>query len=95
MNKQEFVYILTNKNNKVLYTGVTSGLVGRVIEHKNGEGSTFPSKYKVTKLVYYEVADDIQVAIVREKQIKSWKRPKKIDLITNFNSEWRDLSSEI
>jgi len=95
MNKQGFVYILTNKRNKVLYTGVSSGLVGRVFEHKAGIGSDFTSKYKANKLVYYEVADDIQVAIAREKQIKSWKRQKKIDLINRFNSEWRDLSSEI
>ena len=95
MTKQGFVYILTNKSNKVLYTGVTSGLVGRVFEHRNGNGSSFTSKYKVTKLVYYEVADDILVAIAREKQIKSWNRQRKIDLINGSNSEWRDLSLEI
>ena len=95
MNKKGFVFILTNKANKVLYTGVTSGLVGRVQEHKNGSGSSFTSKYKVNKLVYYEVGDDILSAIAREKQIKSWKRKRKVDLINIFNSEWRDLSSEI
>ena len=89
------MYILTNKSNKVLYTGVTSGLVGRVLQHKNGKGSVFTSSYNVNKLVYYEVADDILVAIAREKQIKSWKRQKKLDLINNFNSGWRDLTSEI
>jgi len=95
MNKQGFVYILTNKANRVLYTGVSSDLVGRAYQHKEGTGSAFTSKYRVNKLVYYEVADEIQAAIAREKQIKSWKREKKIELINRFNPEWRDLSGEL
>lgn len=95
MSKPGIVYILTNKNNKVLYTGVTSNLPGRLFEHKNGLGGTFTSKYKANKLIYYEVGDDIVSAIAREKQINSWNRQKKIDLINSFNSAWRDLLSEL
>ena len=86
---------MTNKANRVLYTGVSSDLVGRAYQHKEGTGSAFTSKYRVNKLVYYEVADEIQAAIAREKQIKSWKREKKIELINRFNPEWRDLSGEL
>ncbi|HEX2897572.1 MAG TPA: GIY-YIG nuclease family protein [candidate division Zixibacteria bacterium] len=95
MSKRGFVYILTNKSNTVLYTGVTSDLVGRIQEHKNGTGSAFTSKYRVFKLVYYEVADDILSAIAREKQIKSWNRDRKVELINGFNPKWEDLSSKI
>lgn len=95
MSKRGFVYILTNKNNKVLYTGVTSELVGRVQKHNDGTGSVFTAKYKVNKLVYYEVSDDMLSAIEREKQIKSWKRKRKLELIEKFNPDWKNLSLEI
>ncbi|MGH8016250.1 MAG: GIY-YIG nuclease family protein [Candidatus Zixiibacteriota bacterium] len=95
MSKRGFVYILTNKFNNVLYAGVTNDLIARVHEHKSCTGSQFTSKYRVNKPVYYEVADDILSAISREKQIKSWNRKRKIDLINEFNTNWRDLSSEI
>ena len=72
---QYFVYILTNKNNNVLYTGVTNNLVKRVYEHKNHlDKGSFTDKYNVTKLIYFEQTSDVKSAIEREKQIKSWKR---------------------
>ena len=89
-----FVYILTNKTNKVLYTGVTNNLERRLYEHKNHLVDGFSSKYKTTKLVYYEVSESVESAIAREKQIKSYRRDKKIALINELNSEWKDLSLE-
>jgi len=91
MEKQYYVYILTNKRNTVLYTGVTSDLIKRVYEHKAKLVSGFTKKYNVNKLVYYEVFNDIYNAIVREKQIKAGSRQKKIDLINGMNSKWEDL----
>lgn len=89
--KHGFVYIITNLNNRVLYTGVTSDLVKRVYEHRNKLVEGFTRKYNVTKLVYYETFDDIVNAIAREKQIKGWLRSKKITLIENSNPGWKDL----
>jgi len=89
--KQYYVYIMTNKS-RTLYTGVTNNLEQRVYEHKQKLGSGFTSKYKVTRLVYFEVTKDIQAAIAREKQIKGWLRRKKIALIESVNLEWKDLS---
>jgi putative endonuclease len=89
------VYILTNAHNTVLYTGVTNDLKRRVFQHKNGQGGTFTKKYNVHKLVYYEVGDDIHVAIWREKQIKAGSRQKKIDLVNSLNPKWEDLYDEI
>ena len=72
-----YVYILTNKNHTVLYTGVTNDLIRRVYEHKqHADKESFTAKYKVTKLVYYEYTGDVRVALEREKQIKSWNRKK-------------------
>ena len=93
-SKQYCVYIMTNKRNTVLYTGVTNDLQRRVLEHKSGEGSKFTSKYNINKLVFFEVTDEINAAITREKQIKAGSRQKKIDLINNMNPEWRDLFDE-
>ena len=95
VEKQYCVYILTNKNNTVLYTGVTNNLKRRVLEHKQNQGSVFTSKYKIHKLVYYEVTTDINAAILREKQIKAGSRQKKIDLINSMNKDWVDLFEEI
>jgi len=95
VEKQYCVYILTNKNNTVLYTGVTNNLKRRVLEHKQNQGSVFTSKYKIHKLVYYEVTTDINAAILREKQIKAGSRQKKIDLINSMNKEWIDLYEKI
>ena len=89
-----FVYILTNKANKVLYTGVTNNLERRLYEHKNHLVDGFSSKYNTNKLVYYEVSESIESAIAREKQIKAYRRDKKIALINELNSEWKDLSLE-
>ena len=89
-----FVYILTNKTNKVLYTGVTNNLERRLYEHKNHLVDGFSSKYNTNKLVYYEVSESVESAIAREKQIKSYRRDKKIALINESNSEWKDLSLE-
>jgi len=87
-----YIYIATNRNNTVLYTGVTNNIQRRIWEHKSKIVSSFTSKYNITKLVYYEFYDDIREAIAREKQIKSGSRKKKIDLINNLNKEWKDLS---
>ncbi len=93
--KQYCVYIMTNINNNVLYTGVTNNLKRRVYQHKQGEGGKFTGRYHVTKLVYYEVSNDIKAAILREKQLKGGSRQKKINLINGFNPEWRDLYEDI
>jgi putative endonuclease len=88
------VYIMTNKNNAVLYTGVTSNLFKRVSEHKSKLVAGFTGSYNVTKLVYYEEYETMPEAIAREKQIKGGSRQKKIDLITSKNPEWNDLYNE-
>lgn len=86
-----YVYILTNKYNNVLYTGVTNNLVRRVFEHKSKSVDGFTKTYNVDKLVYYQCSEEVVVAIEREKQIKGYKRQKKIDLINSFNPDWDDL----
>jgi len=82
---------MTNKNNAVLYTGVTSNLFKRVSEHKSKLVAGFTSNYNVTKLVYYEEFETMPEAIAREKQIKGGSRQKKIELINSKNPEWKDL----
>lgn len=93
--KKGYVYILTNTNNTVLYTGVTSNLVKRVYEHKNKKVSGFTEKYNLHKLIYYEIFEYIVSAITREKQIKGWLRSKKISLIEKANPDWNDLYKSI
>jgi putative endonuclease len=93
--KNGYVYIMTNKNNTVLYTGVTSDLVKRVYEHKNKLADGFTRKYNAVKLVYYEVFDDISEAIRREKQIKGGSRDNKVRLIESMNPRWDDLYDDI
>jgi len=96
INEKSFcVYIMTNKNDTVLYTGVTNDLRRRVMEHKAGKGGGFTSKYKITKLVFYECGDDVNAAIVREKQIKGGSRQRKIDLVNEMNPGWRDLFEDL
>ncbi|WP_282134415.1 GIY-YIG nuclease family protein [Seonamhaeicola maritimus] len=90
--KQSYVYILTNKNNTVLYNGVTSNLTKRMYQHKLKSFKGFATKYNCEKLVYFETLDSIEMAIDREKQIKNYKRYKKIDLIEKENPKWKDLS---
>ena len=91
MAKYYCVYIITNVLNTVLYTGVTGNLIGRIYHHKNKSASSFSSKYNLNKLVYYEIFEDVTIAIRREKQIKAGNRKKKIELIANFNPDWKDL----
>ncbi len=86
-----FVYIITNKYNSVLYTGVTNNLLRRILEHRSGKGGGFSSKYHLSKLVYYEMGENVEAAILREKQIKAGSRQKKIDMINSFNPDWDDL----
>ena len=87
-----YVYILTNKNNNVLYTGVTKDLIRRVYEHRNHlDKDSFTAKYNVTKLVYYEETTDVRAAIEREKQIKSWSRTKKFFLVREKNPGFLDI----
>jgi putative endonuclease len=95
MNRQYYIYILSNINNSVLYTGVTNNLMKRVYEHKEKLVEGFTKKYNVNKLVYYEVFEDINYAINREKKIKGGSRKKKIDLIKSMNKDWKDLYEEL
>jgi putative endonuclease len=95
MKEHFYVYILASFNNRVLYTGMTSELPKRVWEHKNKVIKGFTNKYNVDRLVYYEVYDDAENAIKRERNIKEWKRDWKIELIEKKNPEWRDLYEEI
>ena len=85
---------MTNAHHTVLYTGVTSNLQRRVLEHQSGKGGAFTKKYNVHKLVYFESGDDVSAAIFREKQIKAGSRKKKTDLINSINPEWKDLFDE-
>jgi len=94
MNKNYYVYIMTNKRNTVLYTGVTNNLERRVYEHKNKLVEGFTEKYNVDKLAYFETSNDSISAIEREKQIKAGSRSKKIILIEKMNPEWKDLANE-
>ena len=90
--KQFFVYLMTNKNNSVIYTGMTNNLNRRVIEHKNKLLKGFSRSYNIIKLVHFEQFDYVNDAIMREKQIKKWSRRKKLELINSGNKEWVDLS---
>ena len=94
-SKNYYVYITTNKTNHVLYTGVTNNLVKRIYEHKNKFVSSFTSKYKVDKLIYYEIFSDINEAISREKQIKAGSRTKKLKMIELMNPNLEDLYGKI
>ena len=93
--KMYFVYILSSKPNGTLYTGVTSDLIKRIYEHRNDLADGFTKSYRVHSLVWYEPHEDIKCAIVREKQIKAWKREWKIRMIEEFNPEWGDLYEKI
>jgi putative endonuclease len=95
VTRQYYVYIMTNIRNTVLYVGVTNDLIRRVYEHKQKAVDGFTRKYNIVKLVYYEIFDDIENAILREKQIKAGPRRRKVQLINSMNGEWRDLYSEL
>jgi len=94
-NRQYYVYILTNKSNKVIYIGVTNDLERRIFEHKNRLVEGFAKRYNLTKLVYYEATDDVESAITREKQLKNWHRDWKISLVNQFNPKWNDLIERV
>ena len=95
MNKKGYVYILFIKKNGTLYIGVTSSLVKRIWEHKEKFVEGFTKKYNVDKLGYYEIFEDIESAIIREKQLKKYYRRQKIELIESFNPNWEDLYYKI
>lgn len=93
--KQYYIYIMTNKINTVLYTGITSNLKKRIWEHKEKTIKGFTKKYNIDKLVYWEIFNDPENAILREKQIKAGSRSKKIELIKGINPEWKDLYNKL
>ena len=95
MRNQYYIYIMTNKYIKILYTGFTGNLKKRIYEHKQKFVDGFTKKYNITKLIYYEIYDDPTNAIKREKQIKGGSRNKKIDLIESMNPKWEDLYNQI
>ncbi len=95
MDRNPSVYILTSKRNGTLYTGVTSDLPKRVGQHSQGDIPGFTKKHGVHILVWYEMHETMEAAIIREKQIKEWKRAWKLELIEAGNPEWRDLYEEI
>ena len=90
-DKQPCVYIITNRPRGVLYVGVTSDLPKRIWQHKQGQGSAFTAKYRLHKLVWYQLHETMEAAITHEKRLKFWKRAWKIDLIEKTNPTWRDL----
>jgi putative endonuclease len=91
--KQYYVYIMTNHSG-TLYTGVTNDLTRRIYEHKQGQGGRFTSRYRVTGLLYFEETRDIHAALAREKQLKGWRRARKLELIAKDNPKWVDLSAD-
>ncbi len=95
MNKQPCVYILASGRNGTLYLGVTSDLAKRIWEHKNGIVEGFSKKYSVGRLVWYELHDSMETAIMREKRIKGWQRAWKLRLIESNNPDWQDLYEKI
>ena len=95
MHTESFVYFVANAHNNVLYVGVTNNLIRRIYEHKSKLVKGFTQKYNVDRLVYYEVFDNINGAIEREKKIKGWSRKKKNALVNAFNPAWKDLYQSI
>ena len=96
MEKGGYVYIMTNKNKSTLYIGVTSDLPARVLKHRQHfYPDSFTAKYNLTYCIYYEHSSSIQEAIHREKELKKWRREKKVQLINKVNPEWNDLWNEI
>ena len=92
--RQFFVYIVMNASGTTLYTGVTSDILRRATQHSEGSGSDFSSRYRTTRLVYFEVHSEVREALLREKQIKAWRREKKEALIRSVNPLLEDLGSE-
>ena len=94
-HKQPVVYILASKRNGTLYIGVTSDLVKRAWEHRSGSTDGFTKKYNVHTLVHFELHEDMSSAILREKQMKKWRRAWKLELIEKSNPDWKDLWPDI
>ncbi len=90
-----YVYILSNQKSGALYIGVTTDLIKRIYEHKEGITKGFASRYNIKRLVYYEIFEDVRMAIEREKELKKWRREWKIALFEKSNPDWRDLYGEI
>ncbi len=90
-----FVYILTNRNRKVMYIGMTNDLARRLHEHRDHVVPGFTQKYRVDMLVYYEETHDVLAALEREKQVKKWRREKKDALVASMNPQWRDLGADL
>jgi putative endonuclease len=95
MEKQPCVYLLASARNGTLYIGVTSDLIKRAFQHRNNLVDGFTKRYSVHNLVWYEVHERMESAILREKQIKKWRRTAKIGLIEQSNPDWRDLWHEL
>ncbi len=95
MEKHFYVYILASRPNGAIYIGVTSDLIGRVYQHKNEMTKGHTSKYKIKNLVYFEVYDDAENAILREKRLKKWTRAMKNELISSTNPTWDDLYANL
>ncbi|MDD5942515.1 MAG: GIY-YIG nuclease family protein [Fibrobacter sp.] len=91
MPSDYYTYIMSNQNNTTIYVGVTNSIERRTLEHIEGVGAIFTSKYKINKLVYFERYTEIKDAIQREKQLKGWRRDKKNSLVNSMNPEWNDL----
>ena len=94
MSRTYYVYILSSRS-RTIYTGVTNNLPRRIAEHRSGVVPGFASKYKISRLVHFEMFSDIRDAILREKQIKKWRREEKIVLIESRNPIWTDLAAEM
>ena len=94
LTKRYFVYILAS-HSRVIYIGMTNNLQRRVAQHQQKLVEGFTQKYNVTRLVHYEMTEDVHAALAREKQIKSWRRSKKVALIESMNPAWKDLSDEL
>ncbi|MYA28675.1 MAG: GIY-YIG nuclease family protein [Nitrospira sp. SB0666_bin_27] len=90
-----YVYIMASKRNGTLYIGVTNDLIRRVYEHKNNLVEGFTNRYRVHTLVYWEQTENIEAAIQREKQLKKWKRQRKLALIEEYNADWDDLYEQL
>jgi putative endonuclease len=95
MKENFYVYILASQRSGTLYVGVTSNLTKRVYEHKSGLADGFTKQYGVHRLVYYEIAEDAEAALTRERQIKKWNRAWKLRLIEEHNPEWEDLYNSL
>jgi putative endonuclease len=93
MSRKGYVYIFAPKSNGTLYTGFTSDLAARMVQHEGGTGSVFTAKYGVTRLVWFEEHDLVTTAITREKTIKKWPRQWKLNAIELINPDWNDLRS--